>query len=242
MEIVRNVDDILHFRHLQYGSPYIFEASSFTPGLLSLESQKVTLASPGLDLKGTINGMPCLGHGQYLSVHSETEDISGLTVRYYGSEAPADKVAGTVSVIQNGFQFRVGIPEPHIELLSLASIHTSHLGVDTENVSGFNSLQEIDIQTEQRIKDSMRVLEKSLKEISEVRARVKVFCDTTFNDSMKNLRNEYDKLVITEQNIENSEEAHVFAEQTGNIIAKNLVRSTEAQAHQNQETVLSLLK
>ena len=43
-------------------------------------------------------------------------------------------------------------------------------------------------------------------------------------------------------NIENSEEAHVFAEQTGNIIAKNLVRSSEAQAHQNQETVLSLLK
>ena len=88
----------------------------------------------------------------------------------------------------------------------------------------------------------MRVLEKSMKEITEVRARVKVFCDTTFNDSMKNLRNEYDKLVITDQNIENSEEAHVFAEQTGNIIAKNLVRSKEAQAHQNQETVLSLLK
>ena len=80
------------------------------PGLLSLESQKVTLASPGLDLKGTINGMPCLGHGQFLSVPAETEDISGLTVRYYGSEVPADKVAGTVSVIQNGFQFRVGMP------------------------------------------------------------------------------------------------------------------------------------
>ena len=115
LEIVRNVDDILHFRHLQYGSAYMFKASSFTPGLLSLESQKVTLASPGLDLKGTINGIPCIGHGQYLSVPAETEDISGLTVRYYGSEAPADNVAGTGSVIQNGFQFRVGIPEPHIE-------------------------------------------------------------------------------------------------------------------------------
>ncbi|MBT4628742.1 MAG: hypothetical protein HOC08_00920, partial [Deltaproteobacteria bacterium] len=149
---------------------------------------------------------------------------------------------GTVSVIQNGFQFRVGIPEPHIELLSLASIHTSNLGVDTENVSGFNSLEEIDIRTEQRIKDSICVLEKSMKEISEVRDRVKVFCETTFNDSMKDLRNEYEKLVITEKNIENSVEAHVFAEQTGNIIAKNLVRSTEAQAHQNHETVLSLLK
>ena len=242
LEIVRNVDNILHLRHLQYGSAYSFKASSFTPGLLSLEGQKVALASPGLDLKGRINGIPCLGHGQYLSVPAETEDISGLTVRYYGSEAPVDKVAGTVSVIQNGFQFRVGIPEPHIELLSLASIHTSNLGVDTENVSGFNSLEEIDIQTEQRIKDSICVLEKSMKEISEVRDRVKVFCETTFNDSMKDLRNEYEKLVITEKNIENSVEAHVFAEQTGNIIAKNLVRSTEAQAHQNHETVLSLLK
>ena len=68
LEIVRNIDDLLHFKHLQYGSAYIFEASSFTPGLLSLESQKLTPASPGLDLKGTINGMPCLGYGQCLSV------------------------------------------------------------------------------------------------------------------------------------------------------------------------------
>ena len=242
IEIVRNVDDILHLRHLQYGSAYSFGASSFTPGLLSEESQKVTLASPGLDVKGTINGIPSLGHGQYLSVPSETDDIGGLTIRYYGNEAPLDRIAGTVSVSQNGFQFKVEIPEPHIEILSLASIHTSKLGVDTENVSGFNSLNEIDIESEQRVEDSMIILEKSLKEITEVRTRVKVLCEKTFNDSMKNLRNKYDKMVFIDQNIENSEEAHFFAEQTRNIIAKNLKRSTEAQAHMNPKIVLSLLK
>ena len=49
-------------------------------------------------------------------------------------------------------------------------------------------------------------------------------------DSMKNLRNEYDKLVVTDQNIENSEDnAHVFAEQTGEHNCKEfstLYRST----------------
>ena len=59
---------------------------------------------------------------------------------------------------------------------------------------------------------------------------------------MKNLRNKYDKIVFIDQNLENSAEAHAFAEQTRNIIAKNLERSTEAQAHMNPKTVLSLLK
>ena len=242
LEIVRHADEILHFKHLQYGSAYDFGASSLTRGLISLESQEITLASSGLDVKGMINGMPCLGHGQYLSAPDEADDISGLTVRYTGNEAPIDKMAGTVSVAQSGFQFQIGHPAPHVEQLSLGSIHTSFLGADTKNVSGFNSLQEIDIKNGQRVKDSICVLEKSLKEVSDVRARVEMLCDNQFKSSMQNLQNEYNKIIVTEQNIENSAEARAFAEQTGNIIAKNSGRSSIAQAHQNPEIVLTLLK
>ena len=93
-----------------------------------------------------------------------------------------------------------------------------------------------------KVKDSICVLDKSLKEVSDVRARVEMFCDNQFKSSMQNLQNEYNKIIVAEQNLENSTEARAFAEQTGNIIAKNSGRSSIAQAHQNPEIVLTLLK
>ena len=69
-----------------------------------------------------------------------------------------------------------------------------------------------------------------------------MLCDNQFKSSMQNLQNEYNKIIVTDQNLENSAEARAFAEQTGNIIAKNSGRSSIAQAHQNPEIVLTLLK
>ena len=98
IEIVENSDQILHFRHLQFGSAYSFGVSSLTPGLISLESQKITFSKAGIDIKGAINGIQCFGHGQFLSAPEEVEEISKLTIRYSGNKTPIEKIAGIVSV------------------------------------------------------------------------------------------------------------------------------------------------
>ena len=242
LEIIQNTNQILHFRHLQYGSSHSFGASSFTPGLISVESQKLSFAKPGFDVQGFINGIPCLGHGQFLSTPDDAEGIGQLTVRYTGNEVPAEKIAGTVSVSQNGFQFQIGNPVPHVEQLSLGSIHASDLGLETENVSGFQSLQEIDLQSAQRVKDSLCVLAKSLAEISTVKARVELVCGKTLKTNMLHLQQEHNRLIISHPNLENSRKALAFAELTKNKIAENSGRSSMAQAHQNPKVVLALLK
>lgn len=242
LEIVRNANQILHIRHLQYGSSYKFSASSFTPGLLSLESQKATPSFPGLDVKGTINPITCIGHGQFLSVPADEEHLGGLTIRYTGNETPPDYYAGTVSVAQNGFQFITGNNTPQVKQLSLRNMHASSLGMEIENVSGFKSLQEINILSAQRVKDSISVLEKSMKEISVVKDKVESICYTTIKNKMKDLQEEYGRILFTNQNTVIGGNVQVLAEQTKSRITEDSGQSSMAQAHQNQKTVHSLLK
>ena len=241
IEILRNSSQYLHFRHLQYGSSHGFGASSSTPGVISPVSDRIAYSNPGLDVKGFINNIPSFGHGQFLSVPEDTDGLSNLTVRYTGAEVPADNIVGTVSVSQNGFQFQIGNPEPHLEQLSLGSIHAADLGRDTENVSGFKSLQEIDIQTGQRVKDSMCVLAKSFEEVTAIKDRVEQVCGKNLKTNMQHLQQEHNNLT-SRQNLENSSKAQAFAEMTKNIIKENAGRSSMAQAHQNPKKVLTLLK
>jgi hypothetical protein len=155
---------------------------------------------------------------------------------------PADNIAGTISVSQNGLQFQLGNPVPHVGQLSLGSIHAADLGRETENVSGFKSLQEIDIQTGQRVKDSMSVLAKSFAEVTALKDRVEKVCGKTLKTNLQHLQLEHNNLIISATNLENSSKAQAFAEITKNIITENAGRSSMAQAHQNPKKVLTLLK
>ena len=242
IEIVENSKNILHFRHLQYGSTYSFGVSSSTKDLISSESQKVTFAKSGFDVSGSINGIQCSGHGQFLSCPEEAEGIGKLTIRYSGNEIPSDSIAGIVSVSQNGFQFLTGNTMQSVEKLCLKSIHASDLGMETDNVSGFKSLQDINILTGQSVKDSLCVIVKSLSEVTDVKANVSFVCGETLKSNMLNLKQEHDRLVDSDPNLENSLYAKAFAELTKNKITENSGESSIAQAHQNPKSVLTLLK
>jgi len=242
IEIIENSENIFHFRHLQYGSAYCFGVSSSTKGLISLESQKITFAESGMDVNGSINGIQCSGHGQFLCCSEEAQGIEKLTIRYTGNVIPSDKIAGIISVSQNGFQFLTRNTIQGVEKLCLKSIHASDLGMETDNVSGFKSLQDINILTGQRVKDSLCVIVKSLSEVTDVKAKVALVCGETLKSNMQNLKQEHDRLIDSNPNLKNSINAKAFAEFTKNKITENSGESSMAQAHQNPKSVLSLLK
>ena len=126
--------------------------------------------------------------------------------------------------------------------ICLKSIHASDLGKEIENVSGFNSLQDIDIKTSQNVKDSLCVINKSIDEVTAVRVKVEFVCGKTLKNNIQNLQREHYKLIESSHNIENSRNAKAFAELTKNKITENSSRSSMAQAHQNPDAVLTLLK
>ena len=242
LEIVRNADNFLHIRHLQYGSDYKFSASSFTPGVISSESERLTPATPGCNLMGTINGIKCIGHGQFLTVPEIQEDIGGLTVRYTGNEVPPECFAGIVSVVQNGFQFLTGSSPYQTNQLSLRNFHASSIGMETENVSGFKSLQDINVLSDQKVKDSITVLEKSLSEVTAVKDRIESVCYSIIKNEMRELQEKFGRKLFTSQIPDSEDNVQALAEQTKSKITEDTCKSSMAQAHQDQGNVLSLLK
>ena len=242
LELVRNGNNILHIRHLQYGSDYKFSASSSTAGVISSESEKLTHSTPGCNVMGTINGIKCIGHGQFLTVPENHEDIKGLTVRYTGNEVPSECFAGIVSVVQNGFQFLTGSSNYQSNQLSLRNFHASFLGMETENVSGFKSLQDINVLSSQKVKDSITVLEKSLSEVTEVKDKIESVCYSIIKNEMRELQEKLDRKLFPNNVHDSEENVQVLAEQTKNIITEDTSKSSMAQAHQDQSNVLSLLK
>ena len=242
LELVRNADNILHIRHLQYGIDYKFSASSSTAGVISSESEKLTHSTPGCNVMGTINGIKCIGHGQFLTVPENHEDIRGLTVRYTGNEVPSECFAGIVSVVQNGFQFLTGSSNYQSNQLSLRNFHASFLGMETENVSGFKSLQDINVLSSQKVKDSITVLEKSLSEVTEVKDKIESVCYSIIKNEMRELQEKLDRKLFPNNVHDSEENVQVLAEQTKNIITEDTSKSSMAQAHQDQSNVLSLLK
>ena len=242
LEIIRNADNILHIKHLQYGSDYSFSASSSTAGVISPEGGILSNAISGCNVMGTINGIKCNGHGQFLTVPENKEGISGLTVRYTGNELPPECFAGIVSVVQNGFQFLAGNSNFQSNKLSLRNFHASYLGMETENVSGFKSLQEINVLSSQKVKDSITVLKKSLSEVTAVKDKIESVCYEIIKDEMRELQEKFGRKLFTSYipNIEDNVQA--LAEQTKNKMTEDTSKSSMAQAHQDQGNVLSLLK
>ena len=242
LEILANWDQILHFRHKQYGSGHVFGISVLKSGLIYKDDVNLIVSEPGKNIKGSINGVPCLGRGQFLSAPIDIDELSELIVRYAGDEVPSIKKVGVVTVSQNSFQFLDGSSYSFVKQLCLKSIHASELGKETENISGFKSLQDIDIKTSQRAKDSLCVIKKSLEEVIAVKEKVELVSGKTLKSNIQNLKQEHDKLVDSKHNIKSSGNARAFAELTKNKITENSSRSNLAQAHQNPDSVLTLLK
>ncbi len=242
LEILANGDQILHFRHKQFGSGHVFGISVLKSGLISKNDTNLIVSEPGKDIKGSINGVPCLGRGQFLSAPKDVDELSELIVRYAGDEVPSIKKVGVVTVSQNSFQFLDGSSYFFVRQLCLKSIHASELGKETENISGFKSLQDIDIKTSQRAKDSLWVIKKSLEEVIAVKEKVELVSGKTLKSNIQNLKQEHDKLVDSKHNIKSIGNARAFAELTKNQITENSSRSNLAQAHQNPDSVLTLLK
>ncbi len=234
----------LSLQHLRYGSSHKFAVASTTPGVLSPRSLEWNSARPGRDVQGRINGEPCEGRGQILRGRSGSPLIAGLALCYTGAtEDLTLKKAGTVSVLQGAIPLHLGggllsaTPK-----LSLRSFRVHDLGRDVPNPSGFQSLEDVHLRTIQGARDTEAILEGALSELGSIKERLDELDQQTLRETIRKLKHEHAQLNQDGVAIEGSEQAHAVAEYTrGQIIAKTR-ESVVAQANQQPQAVLSLLK
>ncbi len=236
-------DGKLMLQHLNYGSQYQFGAASTTPGVLSSESGQIELSYPGRDVVGSINGEPCIGKGQILEVLDPSSKVAGLRVRYFGkSSSDEPKDVGSVSVFQNAYQFESGFMKPKIQRLGLQSMMTENLGKGVPNLSGFQSLADIAVESQDQVSDSLKVLEKAFEEITSTREKVEWFNDDHLKNHLNVLKVEHDHRYRGMVLRDDGEKARKMAEITKEQIILEGGKSVLVQADQKPQTVMSLLK
>ena len=114
--------------------------------------------------------------------------------------------------------------------------------METENVSGFKSLQDINVLSSQKVKDSITVLKKSLSEVTSVKDKIESVCYSIIKDEMRELQKKFGRKLFTRQITDREDNVQALAEQTKCKITEDTCKSSMAQAHQDQGNVLSLLK
>lgn len=261
--------NIVMANHKKYGSDYKFQVSSTTAGVLGQEAGMIETTEAGLDIKGTINGESATGKGQVLSGVKGAKCVDGLSVRYYGdgkSELPPQCVVadiedpdatmeekqpleipenglsvGRVFVAQNSMKFQVGANQNQTVGISIKSSDPESLARGVANVSGFESLADINVMTYQGAQDTLAMVDSAINTVAADRGELGAFQKNTLESNLANLRIQNENLISSESVIRDVDMAKEMAEFTKNQIMTQAATAMLAQANQLPTNVLSLL-
>ncbi|MCH8886876.1 MAG: flagellin [SAR324 cluster bacterium] len=159
-------------------------------------------------------------------------------------EAPANvdrDPDGFVHLTQNSLSFQVGPTRGQQVKISLIDAKTNRLGTRLDNVSGFQSLKEIDVTDPQGAQDALLLLDDAITEISVLRADLGAFQKNTLESNAKSLRIAEENLISAESSIRDADMAKEMSIFTRNQVMMAAGMAMLAQANQTPKTVLTLL-
>lgn len=257
-------------RHKEFGSETSLSVTSSIPGVLSKQADIAEFAHPGKDVEGTIGGQVALGKGQYLTAVEGTKP-QGLTVQYdrelglkeipiydeggnkVGSEmveetnedivgSPSDKKEeGFVHVSQRSISFQVGPSERQSAKLSISNIRSNQLARGIVNESGFTSLADIDVTSLQGARDTIRLVDEAVEEISLYRGDLGSFQKNALESNLNALKIATENLTQAESTIRDADMASEMSDLTSGQILLSSSTAMLAQANQVPQAVLGLI-
>lgn len=151
-------------------------------------------------------------------------------------------LAGTVTVSQNSLVFQIGSNAEQTTSLTLRNMRTSNLGTGVENLSGFQSLAEIDVTGATKAQDTMRILDRALEEVSSTRAEIGAFQKNNLESNLNYLRIAHENVQSAKSIIRDADMAEEMAAFTRNQIMTESATAMLAQANLRGQSVLQLLK
>lgn len=159
-------------------------------------------------------------------------------------EVPADveeDEEGFVHVTQNSLAFQVGPSQGSQVKISLLDMKTTALAQDIPNVSGFTSLNNVDVTDAQGALDTIQLVDNAINEVSSVRADLGAFQRNTLESNTAGLRIANENLTAAESSLRDADMAEEITRFTRNQIMMSAGVAMLAQANQTPKTVLQLL-
>ena len=151
-------------------------------------------------------------------------------------------LAGTVTVSQNSLVFQIGSNAEQTTSLALRNMRTSNLGAGVENLSGFQSLAEIDVTNAAKAQDTMSILDRALEEVSSTRAEIGAFQKNNLESNLNYLRIAHENVQSAKSIIRDADMAEEMTAFIRNQIMTESATAMLAQANLRGQSVLQLLK
>lgn len=257
LDLSMDDSNVISVVHRNFGSANTFQASSSQDGILSDEAGELQAAVPGQDVEGTIHGEAAIGSGQLLRGLPGNENTQGLVVRYAGPRVivddegpdglpvfrrePETGIVGVVNVSNNALQFQVGPNHGQQILVALPQINTGFLARDVENESNFHNLSDIRVNTQQGSRDSIRLVDSAIDQLTLVRGRLGALQKNGLESNIATLRVTAENLMAAESVVRDSDLAKELAEFTKNKLLLETGAAAVAQAIQLPSKVISLI-
>ena len=253
-------------KHLEFGSRPSFSVSTNANGLFGEEPGMVKLSSGGKDVSGYIGGYLGIGEGRLLNgaqgtptegiivqYNKEPEHrlvairdkkgriIGQKLVRQTNKELVSKDIEGYVHITQNSVVYQVGPNHNQTVSFYLDDLRSERIARDVENNSGFKSLADIDLTSSNTAQDSLKLIDKALEEIGELRGNLGAFQKNTLESNLRNLRISNENLTSSESVIRDADMAAEMSDFTKNQILISSGTAMVAQANQIPKSVIQLL-
>ncbi|HEX7926600.1 MAG TPA: flagellin [bacterium] len=251
-------DGRLTIRHKDYGSQPTFQAISSIDGVLSRDAGAIERPEPGTDIAGTIGGESARGSGLVLRGQTGNENTDGLSVRYTGpyvrtgdrteeGEAireyqPTTGNVGTVNVANNALDFQIGPNVGQRIGIALPALSPQFLARKVDTETGFSSLQDVRVTTPATARDTLKLVDSAIDEITEMRGRLGAIQKDGLESNLNTLRVTAENLLAAESTIRDTDIAKELAEYTRNRILFDANVALLAQANQQSTSVINLIR
>ncbi|HUJ76363.1 MAG TPA: flagellin, partial [bacterium] len=246
-------DGYITITHMDYGSAASFQASSSMAGIISQQANVLEAPNHGQDIAGTIAGEKAVGRGQVLTGVAGNDKTDGLSVAYIGAQTsgggqgeqpqrrPQTGIVGTVNVVNNSLDFQVGPNVGQRVSVALPTVTPGTLARRVQTASGFHSLADIDVTTPQGARDTVRMVDTAIDEITLSRGQLGAFQRDGLESNINTLRVTAENLTAAESTIRDTDVANELAEYTKQRILLESNSALLAQANQLPNTVVHLI-
>ncbi len=244
------IDEVIVFRHRQFGSDPNFSVSSSIKNFLgqNVGVNETAFSIPGRDVEGTIGGSPEVKYTETIDDviyeifnHSENR-IAGMFKRDKSNELlVGDVVDGNVHVSQNSLAFQIGPNQGQLRRISVQSIDPENLSKRVVNESNFRNLSEIDVLNADAAQDSLLLIDEAIDEISSMRGNLGSFQRNSLEANLHGLRVSKENLTASESQLADTDMAQEMSDLVKNQILLSSGTAMLAQANQVPQSVIQLL-
>lgn len=171
---------------------------------------------------------------------SVTSNLTGVGQKVvYGSAELTAKGAlnetATVSVTSSGVSFQIGANKDQNVLVDVNQVDTSTLGNNTDKIKDVNVL------TTEGAENAIKTVDDAIKQVSSERSKLGSF-QNRLEHTINNLNTSSENLTAAESRVRDVDMAKEMMEQTKNSILSQAAQAMLAQANQQPQAVLQLLR